>query len=170
MAKKKKNLVITHLHHIKKVHLPKGPILCEWPNCGKSFSSKRALKLHMDTIHEPIPRFYCSFEICTKSFVYKSYLEKHEKSHQKGLSKTVKKEENKSPTAAALKEQLTGFSYSKDVERKYACPFDGCQHHFLREYDLKRHLESNLHKNDIHYFQSNQQALIQQNLNNQPSE
>ncbi|CAO3627592.1 unnamed protein product [Cunninghamella blakesleeana] len=160
-------------HHIKYVHLPKEPSICKWPGCVKSFSSKRALKLHMDTVHEPIPRFHCTFENCVKSFVFRSYLAKHEESHKKKQLKKEKKRENNSSlslpttkTTITLMEELTGFSLNPKKDRKYKCPINDCEHSFLREYDLKRHLESNLHRNDIHYIQQ-QTILLPQDINNQ---
>ena len=46
---------------------------------------------------------------------------------------------------------IVGYDTEKNSRRRWACPFNDCNHKFLREYDLERHLSSKMHQIDLEY-------------------
>ena len=53
---------------------------CEFPDCGKVFSTFSDYKAH-SIIHSGIKAFICAFENCGKSFARKGDLKTHERLH-----------------------------------------------------------------------------------------
>jgi uncharacterized Zn-finger protein len=130
---------------VRRVHAKINPIggqVCEREDCGKEFSSKNALKVHIATVHDGIKPYQC--ETCTKSFGHKHLLVRHRRIHD--TNDGGKEEEDLDETVDLLDdppnvvERLTGSgSYE---ERHLECPVTDCRKRFRREYDLHRHNQS----------------------------
>lgn len=135
---------------------------CTVEGCGRSFTKKGNLTVHIRTVHEGEKRFACGVTDlsgsnkvtgwdgigCGKRYGSKLALEEHirtahlgfmnakaERRQQLGISKTAHAANHISTIAA-----LTGQGYVEETGRHIACFYDSCQHRFHRDYDLWVHM------------------------------
>lgn len=64
--------IVLIVRHIRS-HTGEKPFICTYPDCGKSFTDKCALKRH-ELTHNPEKPFKCNFPNCNKCFKTKNYL------------------------------------------------------------------------------------------------
>ncbi|KAK5018179.1 hypothetical protein LTR39_001133, partial [Cryomyces antarcticus] len=141
--------------------------ICEHPNCGRGFTKKGNLNVHVRTVHGVEKRFVCGQldssmskkisgwngqNACGRGFGTKANLEEHIRTQHMGLPGTAKTKSKKDktsdstvsaqvPRASALA-RLTGAGYAEESGRDIACVLPPCPHRFLREYDLEVHLQA----------------------------
>lgn len=140
---------------------------CTVPGCGRSFTKKGNLTVHIRTVHEGEKRFACgetdlsaSKKVegwngtggCGKRYSSKLALEEHVRTAHLGLLNTkaerrerlgLKKEpsQRKANNVSAMT-LLTGEGYADESGRHIACFVSDCQYRFYREYDLWVHMRS----------------------------
>lgn len=147
---------------------------CDFPGCGRSFTKKGNLNVHVRTVHEGQKRFVCgetdlstSKKIegwsgngaCGKRYGSKLALEEHVRTAHLGFknSKAEKRAQGGQTTAksaAPLPSNLallTGEGYAEESGRHIPCLLEGCPHYFRRDYDLWLHMSAThgLESNDI---------------------
>lgn len=144
--------------HIDRVHaqvMSKKRFPCEWPECGRVFSSRNAVKVHVATVHEKSKPYSC--EHCGRTFGHRHLVARHRRSHQvvqaeneTDVREDVKDSDNYSPTQKTpLVDRLLGLPY--ESSRQHECPLIGCRMRFFRSYDLQRHMDSS-HPIDLPEF------------------
>ena len=140
---------------------------CTYPGCGRAFTKRGNLDVHVQAVHNKIKRFVCGeFDVskskilevagwngggaCAHGFSTKANLEEHIRTQHLGLEGTQKtKRKVKSTTAprtarksrASTLGRLTGVGY-EESGRDIACLMPGCAHRFMRDYDLEVHLKT----------------------------
>ncbi|KAI9877195.1 MAG: Strongly-conserved Zn-finger binding protein (TFIIIA) [Pleopsidium flavum] len=144
--------------------------ICTHPGCGRGFTKKGNLMVHMRTVHEGKKRFICgdiSLNIsrklaswdganaCGGSFTTKGNLEEHIRSVHLGIANTTRAKNHRrthhmadehGPTNTKKKSKpstltkLTGVGYAEETGRTITCPENDCAYRFLRAYDLEVHL------------------------------
>ncbi|KAL1970546.1 hypothetical protein VTN77DRAFT_4190 [Rasamsonia byssochlamydoides] len=139
---------------------------CTVPGCGRSFTKKGNLTVHVRTVHEGEKRFICgetdlssskkvegwNGEGCGKRYGSKLSLEEHVRTAHMGLMNTkaerrerlgLKKPQGRSkppvPSTLAL---LTGEGYAEETGRHIPCFIETCEYRFHRDYDLWVHMSS----------------------------
>ena len=137
--------------------------LCLESGCGRGFTKKGNLIVHMRTVHIGEKRFICgkieSIKLnkvngwsgenaCGKDFTSKGNLEEHVRTVHMGLKVPRKGKENvenaqKSPKKgkASVMARLTGVGY-EEASGYIACLVEECDYRFMREYDHDIHLQS----------------------------
>ena len=143
----------------RKVHV------CPEPDCGRAFTKKGNMNAHAQISHAG-KRFVCGAvdpktmnhvgnwdgsDACGEASTSKRNLERHICTIHLGLDasgKSRKKEKHQSLVEPAQNNQvstltrLTGSGYETGTGRNVACLVQGCNHRFVREYDLEIHLQS----------------------------
>lgn len=148
---------------------------CEVPGCGRSFTKRGNLNVHIRTVHEGEKRFICgetdlscskriegwtSQDGCGKRYGSKLALEEHVRTAHLGLKNTKAERREQlglppkpstrsaAPSKLAL---LTGDGYAEESGRHIPCLIEQCQHLFRRDYDLWVHMTAKhgLEENDI---------------------
>lgn len=127
---------------------------CSIDECTKKFTRAHALKQHISVIHDGIRKYSC--ETCGKVFAYKKSLIEHvHREHLSGTdvsNETPDKVSKSKPTkSSSVLEKLTGVGYDQSG-RQILCLVPGCAYRFAREYDLERHLVSNAHSEELHFW------------------
>ncbi|KAH8700602.1 putative C2H2 transcription factor [Talaromyces proteolyticus] len=139
---------------------------CMVPGCGRSFTKKGNLTVHIRSVHEGEKRFVCggtdlstskkvdgwTGDGCGKRYGSKLALEEHVRTVHLGLLNTkaerrellgIKEAKCRSKksniSTIAL---LTGEGYADETGRHIACLKDNCDYRFYREYDLWVHMQS----------------------------
>ncbi|EED16859.1 C2H2 transcription factor (TFIIIA), putative [Talaromyces stipitatus ATCC 10500] len=141
---------------------------CTVPGCGRSFTKKGNLAVHVRTVHEGEKRFVCGetdlstskkvegwtgTDACGKRYSSKIALEEHVRTTHLGLqnSKAERRERlglNKEPSKRKTNHDvstmtlLTGEGYADQSGRHIACLVSDCQYRFYREFDLFVHMRS----------------------------
>lgn len=109
--------------------------------CGKSFTRKHALKVHVQTVHENARPFECP--ICQSTFGHKHLLARHISTVHE-VSNSLKASDEPPEVGETVSVELTaseflgGLAYERD--RPFPC--NQCRLRFSRQYDLDRHLSS----------------------------
>ncbi len=137
---------------------------CHEQGCGRGFTKKSNLSKHIQISHNP-NRFICggsdpsSSQVtdwdgtnsCGKALRTKASLEEHIRTAHQGLapSRTNKRrtkqdvsDESAQKHHVSILARLTGANYEEESGRRIPCLVVGCNHRFLREYDLDIHLQS----------------------------
>uniref|UniRef100_A0A093UZB1 Transcription factor IIIA n=1 Tax=Talaromyces marneffei PM1 TaxID=1077442 RepID=A0A093UZB1_TALMA len=141
---------------------------CTVPGCGRSFTKKGNLAVHVRTVHEGEKRFVCGetdlssskkvegwtgADACGKRYSSKIALEEHVRTTHLGLMNSkaeqrerlgIKKEPSKRKTNNNVSAMtlLTGEGYADESGRHIACFASDCRYRFYREYDLWVHMRS----------------------------
>ncbi|KZF25069.1 hypothetical protein L228DRAFT_258543 [Xylona heveae TC161] len=143
--------------------------LCEYPGCGRGFTKKFNLTVHLRTVHGGERRYVCGETdlsaakgleawdgqgACGRAFTSKGSLEEHVRTQHLGWESrnTAKKQKRMSGTgfassaatdpAVSTITKLTGAGYATDSGRDIACLEPGCAFRFVRQYDLGVHLRN----------------------------
>ncbi|KAI9681458.1 MAG: Strongly-conserved Zn-finger binding protein (TFIIIA) [Caeruleum heppii] len=145
--------------------------LCTYPSCGKSFTKKGNLNVHIRTVHETSTAIsytcgetdltsskdlkdWTSHEGCGKVFKAKGSLAEHVRKDHLGLAPPNRRQNRKNnkkalssldtataPTPSTIA-ALTGTAYVDNHARPIACPLPYCAFRFTREYDLEKHMKT----------------------------
>lgn len=137
--------------------------ICQEPDCGRGFTKKGNLNAHVQISHTG-KQFVCGevdpnvlnnigdwngSDACGEALKSKANLEKHIRGVHLGLepSGKAKKKGRRSLAGrlglthqASTLTKLTG--YGTDGKRVIFCLVQGCNHRFIRDYDLEIHLQS----------------------------
>lgn len=138
--------------------------LCQEPNCGRSFTKKGNLNVHIQSAHKA-KRYICGQEdlgvlnrvdgwdglnACGKALSTKGSLENHIRTAHMGMGKRRSKPMKE--TGASLPGQqddldlnlmkLTGVGYEEYSRRHIPCITPQCDFRFTRRYDLQVHLQA----------------------------
>ncbi|KAI9893617.1 MAG: Strongly-conserved Zn-finger binding protein (TFIIIA) [Vezdaea aestivalis] len=135
--------------------------LCEEEDCGKTFSKKSNLTVHIRSVHQGEKPFECGVVSldniegwteglgCGAKFKAKASLEQHIRTAHLGKkSKATERRVKKGVGRKSQRRQqsaisaLTGVSYGVDTGRTIACLEETCEFRFMRLYDLRVHLVS----------------------------
>lgn len=139
--------------------------VCPEDGCGRAFTKKGNLNVHIQTVHEG-KRVVCGSidlsalheiggwdgsDACGRAFTSKLSLKEHIRSAHLGLDHARKRKSKgtdssqtngtsrKKATSSLL--WLTGSGYEHESGRGMACVFSYCDYRFMREIDLQSHLE-----------------------------
>lgn len=141
---------------------------CSVPGCGRSFTKKGNLTVHIRTVHDGEKRFVCGesdlssskkvvgwdgADACGKRYSSKIALEEHVRTTHMGLPSSkaerrerlgLTKETNKRPTNSQISTMtlLTGEGYADESGRHIPCFVSECRYRFFRDYDLWVHMRS----------------------------
>ncbi|CAO3592359.1 unnamed protein product [Absidia cylindrospora] len=148
-------------HHMKSKHNPVSRFRCTFENCDQTFHF-RAYWLKHEKTHKKHEDHNTSSTLETPNTTEDQHGNQSTTKVYDGEEQTPVTENEREATSTPAKkpntrqltlmEQLTGFKYNNDSARKYSCPFDGCNHKFVNQYGLKRHLQSKLHKLDVEAY------------------
>lgn len=133
---------------------------CEHPGCGRKFTKKGNLQVHIQSVHAKIKPFICgqtdlsnnekvegwSGIGCGSTFGTKASLEGHIRTQHLGLPATMKSGGSKLSRKVkqndlddSIISSITGHNY--EAERPFTCLDYGCDSRFRKEHDLAIHLE-----------------------------
>ncbi|CAI7622738.1 unnamed protein product [Penicillium glandicola] len=136
---------------------------CTVPDCGRSFTKKGNLNVHVRTVHEGERRFVCGETDssskflegwdrvgCGKRYPNKMTLEDHIISTHLGLPnarrrriEASRKSKKPARNSVSTLSALTGQGYAEETGRQIACFYsETCPHRFHRNYDLWVHMTS----------------------------
>lgn len=139
---------------------------CPETGCGRAFTKKGNLTIHIRTVHEG-KRFACGSidlsslhkigewdgsDACGRAFTSKLSLEEHIRTAHLGLDHSRKKESKgtdssqrgisrKKGTSSLLWLTGSGYEHERESGRGIACVLPYCDYRFMREIDLQSHLE-----------------------------
>lgn len=138
---------------------------CHEQGCGREFTKKGNLTMHIQICHNP-KRFVCGgldpsmlsrvanwdgTNSCGKALTTKASLEEHIRTAHQGLAPSRRNVRQTKHGASdgqprghqlSVLTRLTGAGYEEASGRNISCLVIGCNHRFLREYDLEIHLRS----------------------------
>ena len=152
--------------HVDIVHGPSGvderrKHACGEPGCGRAFTKKGNLNVHVRTIHDQ-RKFVCGdvdrsllknvagwdgSNACGQALSTKQSLEGHIRAAHLGLSSsrrntddlTAERKKTRSRAVSTLV-RLTGAGYDRESGRDISCMMPNCEYRFTRDYDLELHL------------------------------
>ncbi|KAI9707453.1 MAG: Strongly-conserved Zn-finger binding protein (TFIIIA) [Candelina mexicana] len=135
--------------------------VCDYPDCGRGFTKKSNLNVHVRTVHGGEKRFVCGRtdlqqskrldhwtgkDACGRGFTSKATLEEHVRTQHLGLERVPRRKDNQAHKATETKSKrsstlslLTGAGYAEESGRHIACLVPECKHRFMRQYDLEVH-------------------------------
>lgn len=152
--------------HLDIVHGPLGvderrKYACGEPGCGRAFTKKGNLNVHVRTTHGQ-KRFICGSvdlsclkniadwdgsNACGQALSTKQSLEGHIRAVHLGLSHSWRNADNliterKKPRSKPIPTlvRLTGAGYDNESGRDISCLMPNCKYRFMRNYDLEVHL------------------------------
>lgn len=138
--------------------------LCPEPDCGRAFTKKGNLNVHIQSAHKA-KKYICGLveletlnriegwdglNACAKALSTKGSLENHIRTAHMGMGKRRVKS-RKTMTCGSARQQgdfdvnlmmLTGVGYEQHSGRLIACTVPKCDYRFSRSYDLQIHLMS----------------------------
>lgn len=127
--------VLNNVH--KRSHSGEKPHKCQWKDCGKSFSTRYALKSHL-RVHTGEKPYNCTFNGCTKAFKTAGDLQKHTRTH-------TGEKPFKCPFEGCGKAFTTSnirkvHMRTHTGERPYKCPFPECEKTFSTATNYNNHV------------------------------
>lgn len=152
------------IHGELDVNIPKAHS-CHEEGCGRGFTKKGNLTMHIQISHNP-NRFVCGGiepstlsqvadwdqkNSCGKALTTKASMEEHIRTAHLGFAPSRKRtkqtkygvsDEDARKNRVSILTRLTGTGYEESSGRDIPCLVVGCNHRFLREYDLEVHLRS----------------------------
>ncbi|KAL8705776.1 MAG: hypothetical protein Q9201_001122 [Fulgogasparrea decipioides] len=132
--------------------------LCPEPNCGRAFTKKWNLHVHIQSTHQS-KKYVCGevklgilnmvegwdgLNACGRALSTKGSLESHIRTAHMGMGRRrskARKRQTSDPTEQNLI-KLTGAGYKEDSGRHIECLLPDCEFRFKRAYDLQTHLLS----------------------------
>jgi general transcription factor IIIA len=145
---------------------------CEHPGCGKAFTKRGNLNVHMQTVHKNLRQFVCGQvdlsnsrtpelanwggqDACGATYKTKANLEDHIRTKHFGMG-TVQNEKKKAKEDGqdVAQPKKNGKAKPKpsvlsrltgvgyEQDRDIACLLDNCPFRFMREYDLRAHVST----------------------------
>ena len=132
---------------------------CPEPGCGRSFSKKGNMDVHVRSVHAKQRPFVCGqiemsalnhiegwdgLDACGKDFMAKSQLDEHIRTAHLGLQNRQK---TRQQAKASKSKAAQGGSNGKNAlalltgTAQIGCPITGCQATFMEEYDCEVHLQ-----------------------------
>ena len=130
------NHLVIAMHNGEEVKKEK-PHICDYPNCGRSFTFPAHLKSHIQQTHICHRPCECDFEGCGKRFYTPQHLTVHRRVHT-GERPFVCPYENcrkAFTTAGNLKNHIRTHT----GERPYACKYPTCERRFAEMSSLRKH-------------------------------
>lgn len=126
------------------IHTGERHFVCPVDGCGKAFSLDFNLRSHMRT-HTLENYHICPFEECGKRYAHEYKLRAHLRTcHDKTLPPEVKLTPPPLPPPIErelmIPKMLSVASTSINLERPFACHFEGCEKRYIHEYKLNLHL------------------------------
>ncbi|KAL4987058.1 hypothetical protein BDW68DRAFT_161994 [Aspergillus falconensis] len=143
---------------------------CTVPGCGRSFTKKGNLTVHIRTVHDGEKRFVCgetdlstskrvtgwsAADGCGKRYGSKLALEEHirtahlgfqnskaERRQKLGQTRKSSSASNNNNNNLSALATLTGEGYADETGRQITCFVESCPHRFHRNYDLWVHMGS----------------------------
>lgn len=137
--------------------------LCPEPNCGRAFTKKGNLNVHIQSAHKA-KKYICGqvdletlnrvegwngLDACGRALSTKGSLENHIRTAHLGLGRRRSQSATETISHSARKQRdydlnitkLTGVGYEHYSGRHISCLFPECQFRFSRAYDLQIHLK-----------------------------
>lgn len=128
--------LVISMHNGEEIKKEK-PHVCDYPNCGRSFTFPAHLKSHIQQTHICHRPCQCDFEGCGKRFYTPQHLTVHRRVHT-GERPFVCPYENcrkAFTTAGNLKNHIRTHT----GERPYACKYPTCERRFAEMSSLRKH-------------------------------
>ncbi|MCJ1394935.1 Strongly-conserved Zn-finger binding protein (TFIIIA) [Xylographa bjoerkii] len=148
----------THKLSERKTHF------CFEPGCGRGFTKRGNLLVHIRTVHANERAFICGTtelsslnkvegwqgtDACGRGFTTKANLEEHIRTAHLGLDHSRKGKVSSNQVSKPKKKQkastvgrLSGTAYDEETHRNIPCFRANCDFRFGREYDLEIHMQS----------------------------
>lgn len=129
---------IYNLWSHEKLHSRPNRIVCQVPDCGEKFQTKRALELHMKSHDQRHAPYVCQHEGCGKRYYSSNALTSHQRSH------SYKEVDIKCSWPGCGKVfdkpcRLKAHTRSHTGCKPYHCTFQDCKWAFSSSSKLKRH-------------------------------
>ena len=138
--------------------------LCLETGCGRGFTKRGNLLVHIKTVHANERAFVCGTtelsslnkvdgwlgtDACGRAFTTKANLVEHIRTthlgmdhSRKGKASSKKGSEAKKKQKASTVGRLSGTAYEEESHRNISCLQSNCDFRFSREYDLEIHMQS----------------------------
>ncbi|KAJ6080071.1 hypothetical protein N7467_009824 [Penicillium canescens] len=112
---------------------------CEFPDCGKSYTTQGSLTQHRHTHSSEWTRYYCEFPNCGKSFATKGSLKEHGNTHSSEWTRYYCEFPN-CGKSFATKGSLTQHRHTHSSEwTRHYCEFPDCGKSFTTKGSLTKH-------------------------------
>jgi len=151
------------IHHAGMTVDDRKTFICSEPDCGKGFTKRGNLNIHVRTVHINDKPFVCGAtsvsqskglehwdgnNACQRAFGARGTLESHiltqhlNQPHSRAEARRQKKTGKPAKHSVSTFAKLTGAGYAEESGRDIDCFVPGCPHLFLRQYDLYVHAQA----------------------------